>query len=254
MSALLLALALAAGDEAKQAFDRAALAPCLAQPAWSGRSVRASLVLHEAGGWALGLEAHDLPPGMLRTARECLEAATFAAVDALPVARSTRVLVRTVDGPAPPADRVGELKTRFEQQREGVVACALRLLPSGPVKASVPVTLSLSAAGGVTVEATQPPLLAAVLAHCARGALGAFAPGHARVTVMVEVDGAGTQLRPDGSLGAVCNWGERERHGVDGAFLLQPEACKPGLTCCGGGAAGSGGRCVSAAAGCPQVP
>jgi hypothetical protein len=202
----------------------------------------------------LGVEANDVPPSMLRPARECLEAATVPAVDALPAAKATRVVVRTVEGPAAPADRVGELKARFEEQREGVVACVLRLMPVGPVKASVPVTLSLSKTGGVTVTAGQPELVGPRLAHCARKSLGFFAPGKASVTLTVEVVGEGSAASPRGAVGDVCSWGARDRSDPDGEFLPDPHGCGPGLQCCGGGPAGSTSHCRSAPEGCPRLP
>lgn len=254
MSALLLALLVGAADDAKVAFEHASLAACLAQPEWTGRAVRVSLVVHEGGGWALGVEADEVPPAMLRPARECLEAATLTAVDSLPAAKATRVLVRTVEGPPAPADRVGELKARFEEQREGVVACVLRLMPVGPVKASVPVTLSLSKRGGVTVTAEQPEVVGPRLAHCARKTLGFFAPGKASVTLTVDVVGEGLAASPRGAVGDVCSWGERDRRDPDGEFLPDPHGCGPGLQCCGGGPAGSTSHCRSAPEGCPRLP
>lgn len=254
MIVLLLAMMLGAGADAKSAFEHAPLAACLAQPEWTGRSVRVSLVLHEGGGWALGLEATDVPPEMVRPARECLEAATLTAVDAVPAAKATRVVVRTIEGPPAPADRVAELKARFEEQRQGVVACALRLMPAGPVKASVSVTLALSKRGGVTVTADQPELVGPRLAHCARKTLGFFAPGKASVTLTVEVVGEGTAASPSGAVGDVCNWGERDRRDPDGEFLPDPHGCRPGLQCCGGGPAGSTSHCRAAPEGCPRLP
>jgi hypothetical protein len=58
--------------------------------------------------------------------------------------------------------------------------------------------------------------------------------------------------RYDGSEGAVCAWGERRG---DRRGLPAPAACRAGLRCCSGGAAGSDGVCTRTGLGdCPIVP
>lgn len=58
--------------------------------------------------------------------------------------------------------------------------------------------------------------------------------------------------RHDGAEGAVCAWGEYRR---DRRGLPAPAACRDGLRCCSGGAAGSDGTCTrTGAADCPLRP
>ncbi|MFO0714885.1 MAG: hypothetical protein U0353_33905, partial [Sandaracinus sp.] len=55
-----------------------------------------------------------------------------------------------------------------------------------------------------------------------------------------------------GDEGAICAWGQ---YRPDWASLPPPARCRAGLTCCGGGAAGSDSSCMRAAHGmCPPLP
>jgi hypothetical protein len=58
---------------------------------------------------------------------------------------------------------------------------------------------------------------------------------------------------PHGDLGDLCQLGEAAQAAEPDVIFERPPDCKPGLTCCSGGAAGSSGYCRAGDT-CPLLP
>jgi len=231
------------------AFDRAEVAACAASPEWTGWSIRVALVTYGDGAWALALDAPDLPRGLLRRARECLQNAVLDQDD-LAAPRRAAVYVRTVRGPLPPSDRVAEIEARFEANRAAISDCALGALLVGAYRETTHLDFRLLKTARLTVETKDTTEAATAVAECTRRAMGAFAPGSASLGVVVTLDGVGRVTRPDGRAGAICGWGQRR---TDRFGLPEPMPCADGLQCCAaGGAAGSDSACFKGP--CPMFP
>jgi hypothetical protein len=249
MRALALTILLFAGLAlAEPRIPQAGLDACLAGPEWTGWSVRIGIVLHADGGWSFAMEPADVPNAV--RVRECFDASLRVTLDEAPPPARTKLIVKQVKGPAAPKDRVAELKQRFDSMRDAISRCVLAATPVGNVDQTISLTLTLDRVGNVSVGAGPEASFAVA---CTHSQIGTFAPGKATVEVELRVQGAGQTVRPDGSRGALCRWGQREPPPLG---ALTPAPCAAGLTCCAsGGAAGSSSVCMDVGAGrCPMYP
>lgn len=276
MTHLILLLALAAAPKATVATAappniaamfaslEGALQSCEGAP--GPTTVRASLTAWPDGSWALGLADILLPTPNLEVearAQSCL---------AKWVADARRRQPRLWPHKAPTL-YVHELHVpgseelaiaRLDASLGNVQACRRTLMPpiGELVKARVRLTCDLEGVLTVApVDVSRHPLAKALVA-CAAKELASVGAGPLAAPISVEREIGIRRNRvklpnADGSAGALCQIGERGgldrpwEQGVD--EVVPPAACKPGLRCCSGGAAGSDGHCV-AGPHCPLVP
>jgi hypothetical protein len=250
MRTMLLVIGLWAGAAFAELVPQAGLDACMASPEWTGWSVRVGVVRHAEGGWSFAMEPEDVP--MAARVRGCLnEALRVALDDAIPPAK-TVLIVRRVSGPRPPADREAELKARFDAARPAISQCVLEASPVGAVKDDVTLKLSLDRLGAITVTSSGAEGSAGFAVACAKLRMGTFAPGHASVMVKLHVEGEGRMRRANGTVGSLCQWGQRHEAPLG---MLEPLPCASGLSCCAsGGAAGSDSVCMDVRGGCPAYP
>ena len=229
-------------------FERVDFAPCLENPNWMDARIRASLVVHSDGIWALALDGSVSDPNyapLVPALRQCMEDALTERLGRVlsPAPRAARIYVRTLDLRAPlvdPPSRLTELRARLEATRADMLRCVADL-----AEQSLRVRIHVHSDGRVEVVLPRRDTNRTL---CITNSLGTFGPG-AEVTMNETIEG---QL-PTVTVreGGICAWG-----GHDGPPPTNESfVCARGLTCCtGGGAAGSDSICMRVSNGCPAYP
>ncbi len=228
-------------------FERVDFARCIENPSWLDARIRASLVVHSDGAWALALDGSVDDPTyapLVPALRQCMEDTLAERLGRVvsPAPRAARVFVRTFNLQAPqvdPPSRLTELRARVEAGRADMARCVADL-PEQRLR----VRIHVRADGRVEAVLPRRDVNRSL---CITNTLGAFAPG-AEVTMNETIEAAQTVIVAEGGL---CAWGER--HGAPPTS--QSFVCAEGLTCCAsGGAAGSDSICMRISSGCPPYP
>jgi hypothetical protein len=263
VASLFLALASRAHaqSELRAALDGLDVVTCLDAAGVSAGEVRVALVAYPDGAWSLAFG----PIGSITVhtaeqdaqAEVCVRRALEAALPS-PLARPPRVASVVARTFVPPGPAERELDGRLHAARDTIAACvgADAHGPRAPLR--VRVHIARAEAGTARVTARGPH--GALVARCVTAALGVLpetTPTLDRALTVTPTEPLATPpppvvARPDGRAGAICSWGE---HRPDAASLPEPRACRAGLACCGGGAAGSDSVCMRVPGGqCPLLP
>ena len=239
--------ALGATPGVQQALDRADLVGCLGLAPHPDAPVRVTIVVHADGAWAVGLDPFEDAP--IEVFHDCVTNELREALAGLVMPRREAVFSRVVWPPAGPSER-------FEERRESISECVLDRLPKLN-HLIVRLRLTTSASGALRVAPVSSPAGAREAAACARLHLVELSPMASEVEVELGVDRPGALPPHDGTLDAVCHWGE----GHDEPKLPTPRPCRAGLVCraCSGGIEQNppverDRHCVSPSFQCPAVP
>ena len=229
-------------------FERVDFAPCTENPSWADARIRASLVVHSDGVWALALDGSVNDPNyapLVPALRQCMEDALTQRLGRVlsPAPRAARIYVRTLDLRTPLLDlpsRLTELRTRLEANRADMARCVADL-----AEQSLRVRIHVHADGRVEVVLPRRDTNRAL---CITNSIGVFAPG-AEVTMNETIDGhLATVVVAEGGL---CAWGGHRGPPP----IIESLVCADGLMCCAsGGAAGSDFVCMRVSNGCPLYP
>lgn len=188
---------------------------------------------------------------------------TIARPWALVLAAGVVIAVLTVRAEAQRAPRSlrAAVVARLDERRSDLELCVLRPLPREQLRVRARIVVVVpEGEGAIEIEpAREDDAAARHVARCALGLLGGGAPlpaGRATITVSLRRPVRRTGERHDGTEGAICRWGEHRHAGGDEADIAaypRAAACGPGLSCCGGGAAGSDASCMRVRR-CPPLP
>lgn len=229
-------------------FERVDFARCTENPSWLDARIRASLVVHSDGAWALALDGSVDDPTyapLVPALRQCMEDVLSERLGRVlsPAPRAARVFVRTFDLQAhqvDPPSRLTELRARVEAGRADLARCVADL-PEQRLR----VRIHVHADGRVEAVLPRRDVNRSL---CITNTLGTFAPG-AEVTMNETLEGqlATVTVRE----GGICAWGGHSGPPPTNESFV----CASGLTCCAsGGAAGSDSICMRVSNGCPPYP
>lgn len=229
-------------------FERVDFAACTENPSWADARIRASLVVHSDGIWALALDGSVNDPNyapLVPALRQCMEDALIARLGPAlsPAPRAARIYVRTLDLRAPlldPPSRLTELRTRLEATRADMARCVADLSEQ-----RLRVRIHVHADGRVEVVLPRRDTNRGL---CISNSLGVFAPG-AEVTMNETIEGQLATVTV--AEGGLCGWGGHR----GSPPTIESFVCADGLTCCAsGGVAGSDSVCMRVSNGCPLYP
>lgn len=217
-------------------------------------SVRAAVVVHPDGGWALALGPFGASMPIAETTHHRVHACAQRALSQqLPprIPRPPRTVAVVSRLWRYESAGMRALRARLDAMRGEIADCVAAAAPRG--EGVVHLTVGARGDEQPDVRARGRGPLDRAVARCVTQRLVAVPPVAGTVTFDLAVTPRVPHPtpRPDGSPGAICGWGQRR---PDWQSLPEPMACRAGLrSCAAGGAAGSDSVCMRVAM-CPLFP